>query len=287
VRIAILVLAARAPVVLEKQISSLAADNFHFFVHLDAKVDAEAFGFVRASNHATQIETRYNVFWGGFNMVLAELALLRAAMSDPSFERFILISDDSFPIKPAARLADMLAEDCQRIGVHDATNTVFEPRYQGFYFFDSDATNPQFRPPENRSFLPQDFEALRSLDALQRRGKKPIAKVFHGPQWWSLNRSAAAYILEVAAEDEHLRDSFRFSSIPDEHYLQTILGLAPQQWRICGTPMWFDFSKDPKPYVFSNISEMDACLRSDRRFVRKVASDPVFLAQLESRLKTA
>jgi hypothetical protein len=281
VKIAFLVLAAKSPEVLKKYVPLFSSPEFHFFVHIDKKASGDEYGFLFAHANVTVIAERYKVFWGGFNMVLAELALLKAAVSDYDFERFVLVSDDTFPLHSPARILATLREDCLWIGQYEVSRQhPVSARYEGFYFFDSDATSAQFRVPEQRWILPADLDHIRDLERLVQRGKKPIARLFQGSQWWGLPRDAVSHILSVVGEDEHLRESFRFSCVPDEHYFQTIIGMAQRPWRIRGTPMYVDFSREPKPYVFRTVDEIAPARQSGQLFIRKVASDPDLLAAL-------
>ncbi len=279
-RVAFLVLAARGAAVLERHVSLFTNSEFHFFVHIDKKSEDHEFRFLSGHKQATIVEERHKVFWGGFNMILAELALLRAAMDDQSFERFVLISDDAFALRPPADIFQSLTDDCIWIGQSDVSGHQVSARYHGYYFFDSDATNAQFRVPEQRAFLPDEFAHLRDLERLRGQGKKPLPRLFQGSQWWGLTRDVARRMLAVVDDDEHLRQSFRFSCIPDEHYFQTIIGLSDCACRNRGTPMYVDFSRDPKPYVFHDFADTWAPRRSDKLFIRKIGSDSALLDSL-------
>ncbi|MBV8524971.1 MAG: hypothetical protein JOY71_23100, partial [Acetobacteraceae bacterium] len=98
-KIALLVVARRAPISLEALAGFLIAPDFSFFVHVDAKADIELFAEVARHPHVHLIKERRKVFWGGFSMIEAEIALLSAALHGGEFDRFALISDDTFAIK--------------------------------------------------------------------------------------------------------------------------------------------------------------------------------------------
>jgi hypothetical protein len=280
VRNAILVLAARSPLTLSYMTQVLLDPDIHFFVHVDSKVDISNFTSLCCPPNTTFIESRKHVFWGGFEMVRAEVALLDHAFADPSFERFTLVSDDSFPLHSPVDLKDKLAVNVQRIGAGVVTSDLVRQRYTRFYYFDSDATNPQFRPPEGRCFSSRETADIADLAALLGRGKKPLPSYRQGSQWWSLTRAAVNHFLHIYRDDAHLRDSFRFSSVPDEHYIQTIIGAEGDRWGFTNSPMHTDFSKDPKPYVYKSVEELEPALASEHLFVRKVAADGALLKTL-------
>ncbi len=62
-------------------------------------------------------------------------------------------------------------------------------------------------------------------------------------------------LLERHAQDAHLRESFEFSSIPEEQYFHTILAraLPGRQFAPC---LYADFTRPPHPYVFATRAEI-------------------------------
>src|SRR5208282_2652229 len=106
-RIAILVLAHRHAAL--QYLLDLLDDRFAVFVHLDAKTEAGA-GRLRVPRHATLIEPRENVFWGGWSMMRATLALIEAARARDGFARYALVSGVSLPVLPLDRLEAALLD---------------------------------------------------------------------------------------------------------------------------------------------------------------------------------
>ena len=276
-QIAILVLAFRAPGLLRRTLEFFQGTPFHFFVHVDPKADQAQFDFLADYANATPAQDKFPVFWGGFNMMLAELGLLRQALQVDRFSRFVLISDDSFPLRPPAAIMSALKPETQWIGQAVITNNAdFSPRYRNFYSVDSDATNPQHRPVEDRTFNLTLIRELKLMEQLILRGKKPLENLYHGAQWWCLTAPAAQYVLETNDADAHLRDSFKYSLISDESYIQTIIGLS-HRFQTRDTPMYFDFSRNPKPYLYTTPEELVPAYKSDKLFVRKVIDNAALL----------
>ncbi len=281
-RLAILVLAYRSPVVLRATVEMFAGTDTMFFVHLDARADLASFAADLARPDILFIPDRQTVYWGGFNMVLAEFALLRAALQHRQYDRLLLISDDSAPIKPIPSLLQQLAAPALWIGQHAAPE--YRWRYDSFVYFDSDATNPHFIPAIHRVFGERECADLQAMLRLRDIGKKPLARVLHGAQWWCLSAEIAAAILARHDADAHLRESFRFSALPDEQYLQTLVGLCAPQHANRGPPMFTDFSRDPKPYLFTAFADLAPALASPRLFARKLTGTGPLLAELAAHL---
>jgi len=96
---AILVLCFREPNVLRAALPVYRAADLDVFLHVDAKLDQAA--YLRAlgppAADCRLVEDRQTVFWGGFSMIRAEMALLRDALQRDAYDSFTLVSDDSFP----------------------------------------------------------------------------------------------------------------------------------------------------------------------------------------------
>jgi len=197
------------------------------------------------------------------------------------YDRMILISDDSFPLKPIAKMLQTMGPDDQYIGAPAAPDSWIMERYSKFYHLDSSATNPRAAVSDSGKFRIEEISTIKDLTALMERGKKSNTRLFHGKQWWSLTKGAAEYVLKVHEDDDHLRESFRFSAIPDEQYIQTIVGNASYKWNHRTAFMWTDFSRHPKPYVFRAVAELEDAFSSDHLFVRKVSEDADLLNYLK------
>lgn len=270
--VAILVLAAHHPGVLKENIELLSHARVKTFVHIDAKSDRGPFGFVASQPRALLLERSHPVFWGGFNMILAEVELLRQALLDASLTRFVLISDDSFSLRSAPELVALLDPPMNWIGQYDITSNALAERYRNFYFFDSLATTPQPIQPELRRFGSEEADHLGRLERLRQTGKKPLGRIVHGAQWWALTRETAQYFVNVFDADIHLRESFQFSAIPDEQYVHTVLASKIRPGESRDTHMYFDFSREPKPFVFTEADHVKSAMASDRLFIRKLKS---------------
>lgn len=283
-KIALLVLASGAPAVLDSHAAAFEADpDVHFFVHLDAKASLADFAAPRSRTNVTFLAARLPIFWGGFNMVRAEIALLRAALAAPSgFDELALISDDSYCLRSGRALKAALPAAEAWIDQNPIEPAQDYPRYARFYCLDAAPFTARHLPVEERHVTEADSAEIAALEALRARGKAPLTRLYHGAQWWCLQRAVAAFVVAAFDEGEHVRDSFRFSAIPDETCVQTIVGLSGRPWTVQRSPMFYDFSRDPKPFVFAAPSELEDALRSPCLFVRKIAADERLLEALKA-----
>lgn len=267
-RIAYLVLCARAPEIFGRAVRALHDARDGIFAHVDSKIAQQPFEEAAAGCGVHFVMERIDVTWGTFRMIEAELALIRAAREAGRFDWFVFLSDDSFPLRPVATIrAAVLAG---RVGVParamQPKDRYFLDRYEQFHFFGTRSAREG-----RRGYDAADAPALRELAAfMETQGKKPV-RLHHGSQWVVLSAADVEAILEADA-DAHLRRSFVYSMIPDEHYFHTILAARPG---FVARPdaMYFDWSVTPGPRVFHAPAETLDALWSRRLFVRKIAPD--------------
>ena len=286
-KLAFLVMASGAPGVLDSHAAAFEADpDVHFFVHLDAKASLADFAAPQSRSNVTFIAARRPIFWGGFNMVRAEVELLAVALDHAGgFDYVALISDDSYTLRSGRALKAALPAADAWIDQNPIEPALDYPRYGRFYCFDAAPFSARSLPAEERHVTEADSAEMAALEALRARGKAPLTRLYQGAQWWCLKREVAAFVVAAFMGDEHIRDSFRFSAIPDEIVVQTTVGLAGRSWTLQRSPMFYDFSRDPKPFVFAAIGELDEALRSPCLFVRKIAADEPLLAALQARVQ--
>jgi hypothetical protein len=253
--VAVLVLGFREPNVLSLVIPVYRQAGFDIFLHLDAK--AAILPYARALGGQAQycrfLEKRRAIFWGGFSMVEAAIELLGTAFATGLYSNFLLVSDDTLPVVPVKRLREALTAGVDRISMRKlAEDDIFYQRYSRFFLLDHQATSLLGRPIE-KSFLDEAFfEKLVRLENLRATGKVQIP-LYYGSQWWCLTNETARTILALNAEQDRLRQSFEFSAVPDEMYIQTLVSNHTKN-KIAGGPVYVDWSREPKPYVFSDES---------------------------------
>jgi hypothetical protein len=265
-RIAILVL-AHQPAPLQYLLDVL-DERFSVFVHMDAKTNLAA-APLRLPAHATMIEPRIEVFWGGWSMMQATFALIDAARSRGGFFRYALVSGDSLPVLPLDRLEaallDPAREFIELIPVPDdpslagadmaaaiARHGWVQPwRLHNPVAWDHLLLNPFQREAAAQHYgieqgridwIRGDIERLLRpiLDDL--RPPRPFGKFCYGMQWWALTAATVEAIRPDLRHPEMQR-CFRYLQVPDEHMIQTVLGNRPDAMAgraAVGSPMWSD-----------------------------------------------
>ena len=186
--LALLILAFCQPEVLRSAIPVYKAAGLDVYVHLDSKADLAQYTahLGEMASDCCFIESRHNIYWSGFSMIDAELALVFAALKHGAYEQFILVSDDTFPLLAPESLNQFFREHYDRIMIRKLEDDdPFMARYSKFYFFDHQASSLLGRPIESASIDDEFFAQINQLKKAKNRGKKPI-DVFYGSQWWSI-----------------------------------------------------------------------------------------------------
>ncbi len=224
--------------------------SFRIIIHLDAKSDALPHDL---PSHASVLDTRLDIFWGGFSMFRAIRALIdEAYRAVPRFGRAVLISGDSLPVVPGRQLHEILADHTREyIGLCEIPSdsrlrgssleearslcggSILPWRFQNFCFYDNVLLNPG-----TLEAVQAKYDVVRETASYLRGSVKEIAEqlacnlppradlyqtFYYGEAWWALTRAA----LDLVVDDIHARahvEFFRFLQAPEEHFIQTLLG---------------------------------------------------------------
>lgn len=276
-RTAFLVLAHRAPGLCRRLLSRLSLFG-DVFLHVDLKSDASIFKppAGEASRGTLRLATRrYNIRWGSFAMVQATLDLLDDARAVHDYDRYTLISGDSYPIQGADRIREFLASPLDHISVINSLSDERRVRIERIYA--PDTLIGQIKAPFHERFLLRD-----DLDQLAE-----AAKLFNdraafiertgyyiGSQWWSLTGRSVGRILRYLAETPEFTRHFRFSSIPDEAFFQTaFMASAEDASRRRPGPVYSKWDSQPRPYEFGRPADLEILGRVNEIFARKFAEN--------------
>ena len=265
-RLAVGILAAKAPAVLEQALANWDPDLCQVYVHVDAKFDSSQYAFLANYHHVRFIEPRVEVFWGGFTMVEAEFTILRAAAID-GFDFLVLHSDDALPLMGPRRMLDVLQQGERWLPIGGVEAQEVRSRYDNYYCLDAAVSHPLIH---KWNFEDADLSKLSELAALRRSGKYPLPTLFWSSQWKALRSNDVEHLLYQHSRGGHFLESFRFSMIPDEHYIPSLLGRRAEGARMVSRFLWTDFTRHPRPYIFSAVEELQPARDDGFLFIRKI-----------------
>lgn len=185
------------------------------FVHVDAKAhDFHEEEWRNCTNHSKLvfITPRINVNWGGVSIMRSEIALLRKATENDSYDYYHLLSGMDMPIK-----------------TQDYIHAFFD-KHKGKEFINlwefKKSTLSRFRYytifPEGEGrfrtrIINHIFKGLQI--AVGFRINRDV-KFHFGSQWFSITDALARYVIE---QEEWLENVFRHTSTCDEIFLPTLV----------------------------------------------------------------
>ena len=274
-KVAFLVLASKSPKTLKLLLDSIDRDIINVYVHLDGKVDIDSYIRDSTIDKNYFISERYNVFWGGFNMIRATLSLVDNALKYDNNQAMCLISDDTALLASSEYIYQNAINNPNQIHCWKvAQNSLVYSRYKNFFNYDSFITSPRVDFDITERKITNDFIIeINEIKMLMEVGKLKI-DIYSGSQWWMLHRDVLKQILQYGIQYENFTASMKYSAIPDEMYFQTILkNVLPTIDMICDSPMLYDFSRTPKPYLFQSKNDIDDEIPANKLFIRKVSED--------------
>ena len=266
-RLVIGIMGSKAPQILERTLPHWDGHDVSILVHVDAKFDIESFRFVERHPYARLIWSRQNILWGGFNMVVAEMTMMREAVAAGPFDWFLTLSDDSVPLMPAQAMIERLEEPARWVELRPTDHHGVLWRYQNFFCNDVRASNPQ--AGVDRAFAADDFKVLSDLRFMIDRGKEPLEQIYWTSQWKGLRYADILVVLDEFSRNTWLTESFRFSYVPDEHYIPTVVAHSGSKHHV-GNYIWTDFTRIPSPFIFEDLDELAPAFEQGYLFTRKV-----------------
>ena len=270
-RAAYLILAHSKPRQLATLVGALPPDA-RVVIHYDRRSASydEALKAVMAVNGAAVFVPRHKCWWGSPGIMWATLEMIRALVnSGLSFDYATLLSGQDYPIKSADKIAGDLSGGDEFIECF----SMLEPNRwsaQGRYFGAPDKVLGRF---------------VRFRSHVRRIGtRKPLDGVipYGGSQWWTLSSEA---LTQVARADERLLRYLARSFIPDESFMQTILGNSPIRERIIQDDLRFAIWDRPHPPypALLTAADLPAMATSTKHFARKFDFEehPLLVDQLD------
>lgn len=241
------------------------SDTTTMTVHVDVKADPAPFEAAAAhwGGRVRFTATRFDVRWGGFAMVRAELALLREAILLAPSDHYFLLSGDAYPIVPIAELQRRLRPGQVYMNcwaMPDAARGKPESRLQ--YRFVAFRRHLSARA----KLVNRALELLPPRDWAKALGGIAPAG---GSQWWVLPHALAEATLDLLAREPRLERFFSTRRVPDEMFFQTAVAHLADMARFEPSLVFADWSRQSRPGSPAVLTDGDVDLvaAAARRFV--------------------
>jgi hypothetical protein len=277
-RMAYLILAHTDPEHVRRLCATLLRDEqADIYIHVDLKSHHDFSACQALSNDRIRfISERHRVYWSGFNMVLATLALMRAAVdAEPIYHHLVLLSGQDYPLKHPKVIKEYLLNS----PFPQHINRINALESQDYYIHQ--VTRFHFRD----GWLPFTL-ADKVIRKIATVAVKPIRRSLphglvpcEGSQWWALTEECARCLLAMVRDRPELSQLYRYAMAPDEHFFHTLVQNSPfadeaaPLMPYTGKGMWKKANLHivhPSLKKIYTLADIDEVRNSDKLFVRKV-----------------
>ena len=210
------------------------------YIHIDRRVADVPWEQLRNTVQKAQIffVKRLTSAWGDYSLVKAELQLLEEATRSPH-AYYHLLSGQDLPLKSQDEIHVFFGSKSEAEYVDiwkvplDGPHTL-DKRLR-FYSFcrrwngsldTSGIAYLYLRRFQKLSVLIQKWIGISRIKGME-------DQLFYGSQWFSITEAFAHYLLTQKA---FIKKHFRWTVIPDEHFVQTVLMQSPFRDRVSPTP---------------------------------------------------
>jgi hypothetical protein len=207
------------------------AEGDGFYLHLDAGIGKDITLNLHKDSVMLSADQRHRTRWGTLNIIKATLALLKHALQDDKFDRFVLVSGADTPLLSKAALKEKLTDNLSYFSIWQKVakdeRSLKSKEFFNRHFYNSSLTNP------GEAYLTKSIISIYTMLVLNKIiALLPNKKTFNyqtyakGSQWWCITRELAEYIVEQLSDKDVLAQ-FENMHAPDEKVFQTIAINSP------------------------------------------------------------
>ena len=207
------------------------SDDDGFYLHLDASISETASLELHKNSSILSADERYRTRWGTLNIVQATLALLKKALLDTKYDRFVLVSGADTPLISKQALKEKLANNLSYFSVWQKVSQN-EKSLKSKEFFNRHCYNSLLTNP-GEAYISQSIMRIYTMLILNKLiAFLPNHKCFSyltyakGSQWWCITRELAEYITKQLS-NKYVLAQFEHMHAPDEKVFQTIAINSP------------------------------------------------------------
>ena len=271
-------MAHKGPQQIERFIKKFNGFPFDFYIHIDKKINILPFEYLADLPQVYFITKRVQVRWASYSYIVAIIHSLKQILETRIRYDFIsIMSGQDYPIKPVAEIHHTIEKNAGRNFINyeegDEWWSHAISRINKYHF-----TNFGFRGRYRLQFF---------LNALLPLRKFPLPyKLYGGPKamCMTLSNECATYVLDFIESNKKLRRFMRFTWVPDEFIVPTIIMNSKFKATVINNNFYYiDWSKggaNPKTLLKEDYALL---LSSDKLFARKfdMKEDAIILDMLD------
>jgi hypothetical protein len=212
------------------------SDGDGFFLHIDSNAPRNLLKNIDERSTLIPLDESYRTRWGTINIALASLKVLEKALSDKSYEQFILVSGADTPLLSKKELKENLKADRSYLSVWQETtqnsNSKLQNEFFKRHFYHSFFTNPgETYLTKSRARIYFMLIVNKIIAFIPLKNKFNYSTYAKGSQWWCLTRELASFISEELKYPEN-RIQFQSMHAPDEKIFHTVALNSPFRKKI-------------------------------------------------------
>lgn len=202
--------------------------DFRFYIHIDKKsrLSKEEVERVRSMRNVALVLSHYKINWGGFNILKAEMLLLRRMIKDEPFDYVHFMSGQDYPIKPLHQIKKFYEDNSgtEFLQFHAYPFKEWEGAtyarvslYRLFDCFD-------YRTEKGRLAITRIAKMQDKLHFM-RRIPDQYPRLYGGSNWFSMTGVCAAYVCNHYKRSFYNRLKYTFA--PEEMFFPTVIMNSP------------------------------------------------------------
>lgn len=196
------------------------------YIHIDKKcvLNEDGVSQLKSLPWVRLLDERFNIHWGGFSMLEAELRLFDIMLKECQTEYIHLISGQDYPIKPLHVFLQFFSSN---YGLSFLEYKPYPQKIQDYSIYS-----------HGEYFLPYDMVdgrttlGIRKVNkwvehqkhcGFRRQYKNPFTARYKGSQWFSVTRKVIQLLLDFTRNDISFYNSMKYTFAPEEIYIPTVL----------------------------------------------------------------
>lgn len=272
---AYLILAHNNFYILERLVKLLDYEFNDIYIHIDKKVRDFRFNYFKNIVTKSKIffVKRFNIKWGGYNQVKAELELLEEA-SKKNYAYYHILSGVDMPLKKPEEIYNFFKKNngkefvnIEKISNNSWRDTEIKNRVKLYHFLD----NIINLRSENKLIILLKNIYSHILNLQVKLGiNRYKDDIWYGSNWCSITNECVKYILE---NKKLIKKMYKFTHAADELFIQNIVANNSKlmnnifKWEKDSNVRLIDWNRGT-PYVF-NSCNFEELINSDMLFARK------------------
>lgn len=250
--------------------------SFFFYIHMDKKSKVSEQDIIRLRNmqQVKGIYRKYRIYWGGFNILKAELFLLQEILKGGRYNYVHFMSGQDYPIKNVDYINHFfeMHKGLEFIEYMPLPSQKWE--HGTFHRFAYFRLNNLLdcRTPVG-AWIADCAIYVQKLIGYRRCVPNQFEQLYGGSNWISITGDCARYVIHNRKQQRTFYNRLKYTFAPDETFFHTVILNSPFRQNVQNDNLryilWGEHA--PSPFVL-NVAFWESIVTSDCLFARKVES---------------